>query len=250
MSHPSPRLDPRARAGRAWRFRCGVEREAHERFARLAGCLWEQGFPTALSDLARRASDDERRHATRCAGLADSFGARADALPPAALQALAPAGLPPRATVLYEAVAACCVTETGSCGVLTTLLGEVKGGMLRRILRELASDEVGHSRLGWAVLSAEPDRSTAALLSPYVPSMLAASVEADLFQPGPPWDEDEALLELGVLPRSLRREVFVRTTLDVVLPGLALGGVNPDPGRRWLEGRLRGTSSPGGPSAR
>lgn len=209
------------------------------RFARLAGWLDRAGFPVALSDLAARASMDEQRHAARCEELAQGFGTSLDHLPPAAPPVLAPEGLSPRATVLYEAVAACCVTETGSVGVLTALLGEVRGGRLRRVLRELTADEVGHSRLGWAVLSAEPDRAAAAALSPWVPAMLAGSIEADLFEPGPPEDEDDALLELGVLPRALRREVFVRTTLDVVLPGLAEGGVDPRPGRRWLEGRLK-----------
>jgi hypothetical protein len=229
----------RALAARAWRFRLGVEREAELRFARLASWLDQGGFPPPLPELARRASGDERRHAARCAELTEVLGGSAAGLPPAAPAVLAPAGLPRRAEVLYEAVAACCVTETGSVGVLTALLGEVRGGRLRRVLRELAADEVGHSRLGWAVLGAEPDGAAAALLSPWVPAMLAASVEADLLRPGPGGDEeDEGLLELGVLPRALRREVFVRTTLDVVLPGLAAGGVDPGPARRWLAERL------------
>jgi hypothetical protein len=229
----------RALAARAWRFRCGVEREADLRFARLAGWLEQAGFPAPLPELALRASRDEQRHALRCAELAEGFGSHLAGPPPTAPVVLAPAGLPRRAEVLYEAVAACCVTETGSVGVLTALLGEVRSGRLRRVLRELAADEVGHSRLGWAVLAAEPEREAAALLSPWVPAMLAGSIEADLFRPGPGEDEDEALLELGVLPRALRREVFVRTTLDVVLPGLAEGGVDPGPARSWLAAQLR-----------
>jgi hypothetical protein len=237
-----------ARAGQAWRFRCGVEREAHARFARLAGWLHWAGFPGALCDLALRASFDERRHAALCEGLATGLEASPADLPAATPEVLAPAGLSPGATVLYEAVAACCVTETGSVGVLTALLGEVRGGRMRRVLRELAADEVGHSRLGWAVLAAEPDRGAAAALSPWVPAMLSGSIEAGLFQPGPPEDEDDALLEFGVLPRALRREVFVRTTLDVVLPGLSEGGVDPEPGRRWLLARLRAAGQ-GGPGS-
>lgn len=245
MSRARPGL--RALAARAWRFRLGVEREAELRFARLAGWLEQAGFPAPLPELALRASRDERRHAARCAELAEGLGGSVAGLPPAAPAVLAPEGLPRRAEVLYEAVAACCVTETGSVGVLTTLLGEVRGGRLRRVLRELAADEVGHSRLGWAVLAAEPDRAAAALLSGWVPAMLAGSIEANLFRPGPEDDEDDALLELGVLPRALRREVFVRTTLDVVLPGLREGGVNPEPARRWLAAQLReaGGAPPG-----
>lgn len=231
--------DPlRDQAARAWRFRCGVEREAHLRFARLAGWLDGSGLPAPLVAMAGRASSDEQRHAVRCAALAEELGASVADLPPAAPAVLAPAGFPLRATVLYEAVAACCVTETGSVGVLTALLGSVRGGPIRRTLRELAADEVLHSQLGWAVLAAERDRGTGALLGPYVPAMLEGSIDADLFRPGAPHEEDEALLDHGVLPRSLQREVFTRTALEVVFPGLEAGGVDTGPARRWLEERM------------
>ncbi len=232
-----------AQAATAWRYRCGVEQEAEARFARLAGWLERAGVPHPLVDLCLRSASDERRHAGICADLTARYGAA----PPAPLQApprvLAPSGLPPRAALLYEAVAACCVTETGSVGVLTTLLGAVKGGPLRRALRALAADEVRHSRLGWAVLAAERGRGTAETLSPYVPVMLAASIDPDLFRPGGPGDEDEdpELLEHGILPRALRREVFVSTTIEVVLPGLQEGGIDVEPARAWLRGQLLGT---------
>lgn len=233
--------DPlREQAARAWRFRCGVEREAHLRFARLAGWLEEIAVPGPLVDMARRASSDEQRHAGRCADLAEEYGASVAELSPAAPAVLAPAGLSRRATVLYEAVAACCVTETGSVGVLTELLGSVRGGRLRRTLRELAQDEVLHSRLGWAVLAAERDRGTAALLGPYLPAMLEGSAGGDLFRPGTPEQEDGALLDHGVLPRSVQRDVFTRTVLGVVLPGLEANGVDTGPARRWL--RDKGSS--------
>ncbi len=227
-----------AQAARAWRFRCGVEREAQLRFARLAGWLDRAGFPGPLADVARRASSDEARHASRCAGLAEEYGASVADLPPASPSVLAPAGIGPRATVLYEAVAACCVTETGSVGVLTTLLDTVRGGRLRRTLRELAADEVLHARLGWAVLAAERSRGTASLLAPYIPAMLQGSIDEGLFRRGAPDEEDEALLDHGVLPHALKREVFTRTVLEVVLPGLELGGVDTGPARRWLAERM------------
>jgi len=227
-------------AARAWRFRCRVEWEAHHRFARLAGWLAECGFARALVDLALRASSDESRHAARCADLSRQYGAMVPEPMTTAPAPLAPAGLPPRAAVLYEAVAACCVTETGSVGVLTTLLGSVRGGPLRRTLRELAADEVLHSRLGWAVLASERDHGTASLLVPFVPAMLEGSIDAGLFRPGTPEQEEGTLLDLGVLPHSLKRDLFIRTTLEVVLPGLAAAGIDPGPGRRWLEGKMRG----------
>lgn len=236
------------RAARAWRLRCAVEQEAEARLARLAGWLDASGVGRPIVELCLRSSADERRHAGLCAALAERYGARVDDLPPPSPVVLAPAGMPPRAVLLYEAVAACCVTETGSVGVLTTLLGEVRAGPLRRTLRALAADEVRHARLGWAVLAAERDREAAALLGPFVPDMLAASIDADVFRPGVPGDvdDDPALLEHGVLPRPLRREVFVRTALEVVLPGLSGGGVDIGPARRWLRERLLAPGAPAG----
>ncbi|HET6437631.1 MAG TPA: ferritin-like domain-containing protein [Anaeromyxobacter sp.] len=235
------RHDPlRAAAARAWRFRCGVEREANLRFARLAGWLEGSGFPGPLVEMALRASSDERRHAARCAETCEEYGGPIPDLPWAAPAPLAPRSLPSRAALLYEAVAACCVTETGSVGVLTTLLGSVRGGRLRRLLRELAADEVLHSRLGWAVLASERDRGTASLLGPFVPAMLSGSIDPGLFEAGGAFEEDPALLEHGVLPHALKREVFTRTTLEVVLPGLEAGGIDTGPARRWLWERLGG----------
>ena len=73
--------------------------------------------------------------------------------------------------------------------------------------------------------------------------MLAGSSGPELFAPGSPAEEDEALLEEGVLPRHLKREVFRRTLEEVVFPGLEQFGVSAAPARAWLEARLREASA-------
>jgi hypothetical protein len=224
-------------AADAWRFRLDVERDAEARFARLAERLSSAGAAPPVVALARRASRDEARHAAFCAELAGAYGAAIGPLAPAAPREIAPRDLGIRQRVLYEVVAACCIAETESLSVLTTLLDHVQGGRLRRVLRELAADEVGHGRLGWAHLASEHARGETAFLGPFVPAMLEGNAAPDLFLVAPADRENAALLEHGVVPHALKREVFVRTLEDVVFPGLAAFGVDPAPARAWLARR-------------
>ncbi|HZY05907.1 MAG TPA: ferritin-like domain-containing protein [Anaeromyxobacteraceae bacterium] len=224
-------------AGGAWRFRWKVELEAAARFARLADRLEQLEVPASLVELARRASLDERRHAALCARMAARYGDVPEEPGPSEPGEIAPGHLTQRERVLYEVVAACCVTETESMGVLAELLGRARDAELRRVLHELATDEVRHSRLGWALLAAEHARGGTAFLGPLVPAMLEGCIDAGLFRPAEAELEDHALPEHGVLPHALKREVFTRTLEEVVLPGLERFGVDPAPARAWLEGK-------------
>ncbi len=236
--------DPLRRiAASAWGFRCRVELEAEQRFARLAGRLRETGAAPLLVALALRASGDERRHAGLCAGLAEEHGHPAPATAPPPPE-IAPPGLGPRERVLYEVVAACCIAETVSMGVLTALLGSGPPPRLRRVLRELAADEVGHARLGWAHLAAE--REASSFLGPLLPGMLEGSIEEDLFANVASEREHPGLLELGVLPHARQRQVFAGALREVVFPGLEASGVDAGPSRAWLQARAGRDSGPRG----
>jgi len=222
-------------AGSAWRFRCGVERDASARFARLAGRLVEVGAAEPVVELAQRASRDERRHAMLCADLAAGYGAPTPAVAAESPSEIAPARLSRQQRVLYEVVAVCCVTETESMGVLTQLLSSARDARLRQVLRELARDEVHHSRLGWAHLAGECARADVSFLGPLVPAMLRGAVDPELFAPVPAERDDAALIEHGVLPHALKRQVFTSTLEEVVFPGLETYGVDTVPARRWLD---------------
>lgn len=222
----------------AWKFRWQVELEAEARFARLAERLERIGASPALADLARRASQDERRHAGLCAELARGYGESIPSAGSPTLREIAPPGLLLRGQVLYEMVACCCITETESMGVLTTLLGAARAPRLRQILHELAGDEVRHSRLGWAHLASEHAQGATSFLGPLIPAMLAGSIDPELFVQAPPGEDDEALLEYGVLPRRMKLEVFRHTLGEVVLPGLDHLGVDTAPARSWLAEKL------------
>jgi hypothetical protein len=228
----------RALAASAWQSRWRVELEAEARFARLAERLEGIGAAPAMVALARRSSQEEGRHALLCAELARSYGASVASTVSAPLPEITPSGLQLRGQVLYEIVASCCITETESMGVLTTLLDAASSPDLRQVLRELARDEVGHSRLGWAHLASEHAQGTTAFLGPFVPSMLEGSIDPGLFDQAAPRAEDDGLLEHGVLPHRIKREVFRRTLQEVVFPGLEQLGVDAGPGRAWLARKL------------
>lgn len=223
----------RRAAAAAWAFRARVEQEAALRFDRLAATVASFDADSPVPAMMRRAADDERRHTQLCVRLAGSLGS-AVALEPIELPAIAPRSLDARKAALYEVVAACCITETESMSVLTTLLAGEPDPEVREVLHAISRDEVGHSRMGWAHLAREASTAEVAFLGPLVPGMLAGTIDEGLFG-APPADEDpEGLLRLGVLPLAKKREVFLGTLEQVVFPGLEKFGVDPEPARQWL----------------
>jgi hypothetical protein len=221
--------EARRAAGEAWAFRARVEREAALRFDRLAAAIgrFDEGspVPAQLSSAAR----DEDRHAALCEKLARECGATSGLEGSDAR--IAPGGLSERDAALYEIVAACCLTETESVATLTALLGSELDATIRDAVHEIARDEVGHSRMGWAHLAREAAARDVSFLGAFIPAMLAGGADPALFQPAA---EPDGLLALGVLPRAMKREVFVRALEDVVFPGLEKFGVDCAPARAWL----------------
>ena len=229
-------------AGAAWAFRARVEREASSRFARLAAAIPAFDPASPVIGLLRRAAADEDRHAVFCAGLATGYGSPAGGTPVDAC--IAPRSFGARDAVLYEMVAACCITETESVATLTTLLGEELEPRVENVVREIAKDEVSHGRMGWAHLAREAAVRDVSFLSAQVPSMLEGSVEAGIFAAGEPGSERDELLRHGVLPPSRKREIFVGTLEEVVFPGLDKLGVAAAPARAWLTERLQEGCTP------
>ena len=218
-------------AGEAWAFRARVETEAARRFSRLASAIAAFDPLSPVPALMERAAQDEEKHAALCAALAASYG---EAPAPARDETIAPRTLDARAAVLYEVVAACCISETESVTTLTTLLAQDADPPVRAALREIARDEVKHGRMGWAHLAREAASSDVSFLSPFIPAMLSGSVDVGLFAAAGPELESTELFRHGLLPHSTRRAIFAGTLEDVVFPGLATFGVDVGPARAWL----------------
>lgn len=227
--------------GEAWAFRARVEQDAALRFIRLAAAIARFDPDSPAIALMRSAAEDERRHASLCTELATAYGQPVNTdVPPSA--DIAPSQLGPREAVLYEVVAACCITETESVATLTTLLAEPAEPRVRAVLHEIARDEVSHGRMGWAHLAREATHFNVSFLSSWIPVMFSGTVDEGLFESAAPETDTEELLRHGVLPHSRKRDVFVRTLADVVLPGLEKFGVDAGPGRAWLEKCQGGTA--------
>jgi hypothetical protein len=222
--------------GEAWAFRAYVEQDAALRFARLAEAIsvFDRDSPTV--PLMLRAAEDERRHTGLCTELATAYG-RAPDLALSAPTDIAPPQLGARQSVLYEVVAACCITETESMATLTTLLAGHSEPRVRDVLHEIARDEVNHSRMGWAHLAREARQLDVSFLAAYIPSMLSGTVDDGLFGEARPGENSEELLRYGVLPHAQKRETFTRTLREVVLPGLENFGIDPAPASAWLATR-------------
>lgn len=225
----------RRRIGEAWAFRTRVEREAALRFARLARAIGALDAGSPVVEMMERAASDEERHVGLCAGLAEAYGR--PATEPVRDTPLAPSELGPREAVLYEVVAACCITETESVATVTTLLAAPAEPRVREVLREIARDEVTHGRMGWAHLAREAPRGVG-FLGRWIPVMLGGTVEPSFFAAGGPEPDAEELLRHGLLPRPQKQEVFVETLRTVVFPGLEQFGVDSGPARAWLAAGL------------
>lgn len=124
----------RRHVAETWAFRRQEELDAGARFARLGASLEQWDAPEPLVTLARRAAEDERRHAGMCELMARAYGHESSAPESHAgrTEDAAPPELGSRERVLYEVVAACCIAETESTAGLTSLLS-VEGDPRRRM---------------------------------------------------------------------------------------------------------------------
>ena len=226
----------RAAVGAAWAFRTRVEREAAERFTRLGAAIASCDSASPVVALMERAAADERRHAAFCAELAARYG---EAVGPGwpAPAPIAPAGLGPREAILYEVVASCCITETESVATVASLLAKEPEPTVREVLHQIAKDEVVHGRMGWTHLARETQAIDTSFVSRLVPAMLSGTIDEGMFAPARADLDEGDLAHHGVLPAARKKEIFVRTLEEVVLPGLEQFGIDAAPARAWLLAR-------------
>ncbi len=208
------------RAARVWRTRETIEREAALVFDAIAVEL-DRHAATTLATRARRAAEDERRHASRCRALVEALDTAAGpAAAPRAL-VLGPLDLEPRDRALYAAVALGCVTESLSCALLLALRETATHELVVQTVDHIVRDEIEHARVGWAVLETEAARRDVSWLAAHVPAMRRAAVTEDV----EPMTGDDDLSGLGVLPRARVQELVSETWATVIGPGLARHGV-------------------------
>jgi hypothetical protein len=119
--------------------------------------------------------------------------------------------------------------------LLLRMRHEADDRSVRRVVHEVLRDEIRHARLGWAHLAAESSLRSVAFVAPYLPAMLSATVDDEIFDDQPGTDD---LGGLGGLARSTRCRIFVDTMQGVVFPGLRRFGVDTTDAERWLDQRV------------
>jgi hypothetical protein len=127
-------------------------------FDQLAEELRMHGAPRALREAARRAAEDEVRHAHDTARLAERFGARPET------PRLGRSKLRGLSEVALDNALEGCVAETYAAYVATAQARMVTDGELAAPLRRIAEDETAHAALSWnlaAYLEPRLDRQVA-----------------------------------------------------------------------------------------
>jgi hypothetical protein len=230
--HPLPdrdtELDELSEAERAllaalWLSRAASERRVADAFAVIAGDLAALGADTELTLLARRAVDDEHRHAelarivaSRCAGR------ELEAPAPLALVVPEHPGASERLTATLHVLGHCAMNETFASAYLEASLGLARAPLARAAAQALLSDEIDHARIGWAHLASltETERRE---LAPWLPSLLASNLAMwrAIPRPGP---EARSLARHGMVPGEAVERALFGAVRELIVPGFGRFG--------------------------
>lgn len=230
-------LTPRERRSLAtlWRRRADNELATSGVFAQLDRDLRSFGAAREVLELSARAADDEVFHAELCALASEIYGeeARPLALPPAPTRPAFPVCSPRVHGALFAALHSA-INETIGVTYLSACLAEAHGRAARCVVKQLLSDEVRHSRIGWAVLaSPQLGPSDRVSIASFIPALLdvcvgtwLADIETDYPDDLPPGH--------GCLHHSGIAQAVKDALLGVILPGLDHVGIDATAARQWV----------------
>ena len=181
--------------------------------------LRTEGAPSTLLDLAMTAIRDEHRHVDWCVRWADRVSPGEPAR--ASFAGTRPCTFEDASghdNRLLRTVFGGCFSETVAVHVLKASHATIAVDSVRLLNHQHVKEEVGHARLGWALLSwpgvTARDRS---MIAEHVPEMLRLTRDVWLSKPRP---ADDALHRLGFLSSPLIEAACGDAIETVVLPGL------------------------------
>jgi hypothetical protein len=211
--------DQRERLRGYWVDRASGELTTALTFQFMLADLTHEDAPPALLALARSAIADERRHVEWCLLWADMVDASTPAR--AELGGTDPLcfdGASAHDNRLLRTVFGCCFSETVAVHVLLASHELITLPSVRRLNQQHLKEEVGHARLGWALLgwSGLRDRDRCMIAS-YVPEM--TRITRMVWQTARR-DGDERLEQLGFLSSRIVDGACDDAIDSVVLPGL------------------------------
>lgn len=217
-----------------WLRRMVHEHHSAAVFSRLLPQLMAAGATLDVKSTTLRASMDELRHASLCAGVVQLLGAKPVAETDLTTEAL-PAHEDATAVevALRNMIFASCMCETISVSLLTEERELTTEPVIHRVVDQLAADEVLHAKLGWAYLGAVwpgLDAEQRARTDAYLP-VAFGSLEANMLTAMPlgkrlPDARPDALHALGVLDSEAGRELLYATIEEIIVPRLGDAGLD------------------------
>lgn len=217
-----------------WLSRGAFERRVGAAFAKIHETLVADGADPALSEIARRAVDDEDRHA-EISRLVASRYAGVDLADPERLPLSVPVhpGVSPSLRRTLHIVGQCALNETFASSVLEASFAACEGALAKAAIRELLSDEVDHARIGWAHLGAlTPDEKRQ--LDPFLLPLVRINMKTWL-ETSREYPTDDTLVSHGALSIGLLKTALHSCVRDVLIPGFAHVGLRTDELERWYE---------------
>jgi hypothetical protein len=217
-----------------WLGRSLAEARAAFSFAIIADTLDGRGAEAELRAVARRAVDDERRHAEICRRVASAYAARELATPePEPVVAPELAGAAPELRATLHVVGMCALNETTGSAFLELCRARATGALVRAALRELLADEIDHARIGWAhVASPRVGAEGRAGVGAWLVRLLAANLREWRNRPLLP--ARDALALHGCPPWADVDATVMGAMRDLILPGFAHVGVDTRDAQAWL----------------
>jgi hypothetical protein len=226
----------RTRAAGVWAFRARAEAIASGRFVQLGRDLADVNAPQVVVEMVERAAEEEARHIRICMDLVEGMGAHIEK--PDTPQFSLPENLKNKQrTVLLQMVGTSCINETVSATVLAEMMRRAESGQVHDSIQEILRDEIDHGRVGWAYVAHLAQQGEVGFVGEYLPALLDAAVEDELFDTPDPDDPDAATIGLGTLPKVERARLFQSAVADLILPGLAHFGIDTTGGQNWLKSR-------------
>jgi len=228
--------DARQAAIAEWTGRMVNEHVSSRVFAGLLPQMMRAGVDAGFQRAAADAVVDELRHARLCAAVVEALGGEARAPLPDLDEVPRHEDVDVLEALLRNVLAVSCLNETVAVAMLESNRRLVTESTLRRVLTEILADEVGHSRLGWQMLSnlaPRIDDRMRARLGAYLVPAFVQLFERHYTGVGAP--RPVAAEVLGVEDRRESTSLFIDVVNEVILPRLEAFDL---PARQAIEAAL------------
>ncbi len=202
-----------------WANRKKIELEAAALFAQIAKeakVIW--GNNNAITDLANQAYQDEQRHADLCQKI---IGTKKTPIQKLNLEVqLGPNHLSRVEQLVYTSISLSCVTETLSTALLLEMKKLAQPKIIRDTVHEILTDEIRHSRIGWAILATLPKNYDLSWVSMYIPAILNEAYQTEVKPMLSRNYDNQSLEPWGILSPKKSNLIVAKTIKEVIKPGL------------------------------